>query len=54
MTTQVQIYCVKCKAKTDSRDVVGVTMKNGRPATQAICVVCGTKKFRIGATPTPA
>ena len=51
MTTQVQIFCVKCKEKTDSSDVRGVTMKNGRPATQAICVVCGTKKFRIGAMP---
>lgn len=47
----VQIYCVKCKTKTDSRDVQAVTMKNGRPATQGFCVVCGTKKFRIGATP---
>ena len=46
----VEIYCVKCKAKTDSQDVQGVIMKNGRPATQAICAVCGTKKFRIGAT----
>ena len=51
MTTQIQIYCVKCKSKTDSQDVQGVTMKNGRPATQAICTVCGTKNFRIGATP---
>ena len=51
MTTQVQIFCVKCKAKTDSSDVQGVTMKNGRPATQAICTICGTKKFRIGAMP---
>ena len=51
MATQVQIFCVKCKEKTDSRDVQGVTMKNGRPATQAFCTVCGTKKFRIGAMP---
>lgn len=50
LSTQIQIYCVKCKAKTDSREVQGVTMKNGRPATQGICVDCGTKKFRIGAT----
>lgn len=50
MTTATQqIYCVKCKAKTDSRDIQAVTMKNGRPAAQAICVECGTKKFRIGA-----
>ena len=45
-----QIYCVKCKAKTDSNEIVAVTMKNGRPATQATCADCGTKKFRIGAT----
>ena len=25
------IYCVKCKVKTDSRDIEAVTMKNGRP-----------------------
>ena len=43
-----QIYCVKCKAKTDNTDVEAVTMKNGRPATRATCVDCGTKKFRIG------
>ena len=48
MTTTVQIYCVKCKAKTDSKDEQVVTMKNGRPATQAICLDCGTKKYRIG------
>ena len=27
----VEIYCVKCKAKTASRDIEAVTMKNGRP-----------------------
>jgi len=25
-----------------------VTMKNGRPAIQGICPVCGTKMFKIG------
>ncbi len=25
-----------------------VVMKNGKPATQGICPVCGTKMFRIG------
>ena len=46
-----QIYCVKCKAKTDNADgsVELVTMKNGRPATRATCTDCGTKQFRIGA-----
>ena len=52
MTTNMpQIYCVKCKARTDSRDVEAVTMKNGKPATAAICTTCGTRKFRIGALP---
>ena len=54
MTTpsaSVEIYCVKCKAKTASRDIEAVTMKNGRPATSAVCVDCGMKKFRIGVLP---
>ena len=45
----VEIYCVKCKAKTASRNIEAVTMKNGRPATRSICTECGTSKFRIGA-----
>ena len=47
----VEIYCVKCKAKTASRDIEAVTMKNGRAATRSTCVDCGTKKFRIGVLP---
>ena len=47
----MEIYCVRCKAKTDSTNVESVTMKNGRPATKALCVVCGAGKYRIGATP---
>ena len=43
-----QIYCVKCKAKTDNVAAERVTMKNGRPATKAQCAACGTNKFRIG------
>ena len=44
----VEIYCLKCRAKTGSRDVEQVTMKNGRPALRAVCTVCGTGKYRIG------
>ena len=54
MTTQsepVEIYCVKCKVRTASRDIEAVTMKNGRAATRSVCVECGTKKFRIGVLP---
>ena len=49
----VEIYCVKCKAKTASRDIEAVTMKNGRAATRSTCVDSGTKKFRIGSCPDP-
>jgi uncharacterized protein DUF5679 len=41
-------YCVKCKAKRMMNDEKKVVMKNGKPATQGICPVCGTKMFRIG------
>ncbi len=44
----MEAYCVKCKAKRLMRDDKKVTMKNGKPATQGICTVCGTKMFRIG------
>ena len=47
-TPQTLIYCVKCKTKTESKDAQQVTMKNGRAATRAVCVACGTNKFRIG------
>ena len=41
-------YCVKCKSKREMQSEKKVTMKNGRPATQGICSVCGTKMFKIG------
>ena len=43
-----EIYCLKCKARTGPQDVQAVILKNGRPATSAICVDCGTEKSRIG------
>lgn len=45
----VQAYCVKCKAKQEMNDPKEITMKNGKPAVQGICPVCGTKMFKIGA-----
>ena len=44
-----EIYCVKCRSHTPSRGIEVVTMKNGRQGTRATCMVCGTKKFRMGA-----
>ena len=50
MTTSfaLEIYCVKRRTRTESSDIEAVTMKNGRPATRATCVACGTKKTRFG------
>ena len=42
-------YCVKCKASREIRDPKAITMKNGRPATEGRCPVCGTRIFKIGA-----
>lgn len=44
-----EAYCVKCKTKRQIKDAVQITMKNGRPATEGKCPVCGTKMFKIGA-----
>jgi hypothetical protein len=32
------------------KDPKQITMKNGRPATEGICPVCGTRMFRIGSS----
>ncbi len=45
---QMQAYCMKCRAKKEMKDAKAITMKNGRPATQGVCPICGTKMFRIG------
>jgi RNase P subunit RPR2 len=42
-------YCMKCKAQRDIQNAKQITMKNGRPATEGTCVICGTKIFKIGA-----
>jgi hypothetical protein len=46
----MQAYCVKCRAKREMQGAKAITMKNGKPATQGTCPVCGTKMFRIGKT----
>lgn len=47
-------YCVKCKTSREIKDAKQITMKNGRPATQGLCPVCGTKIFKIGGSAAPA
>ena len=44
----MQAYCLKCRTQREMREAKQVTLKNGRPATQGQCPVCGTKMFRIG------
>jgi len=44
----MQAYCVKCRTKREMKNAKVITMKNGKPATQGVCPVCGTKMFRIG------
>ena len=43
-----EAYCVKCKAKREVKNAQHITMKNGKPALQGTCPVCGTKVFKIG------
>ena len=44
----MQGYCVKCHAKREIKAPQPVTLKNGKPATQGTCPICGTKMFRMG------
>jgi hypothetical protein len=43
-----EAYCVKDKMKVEVQNPQKITMKNGKPATQGVCPVCGTKMFKIG------
>ena len=46
----MEAYCVKCKTKREVKDPHQITMKNGKPAVQGTCPVCGTKLTKIGAS----
>ena len=50
-TTTLQSYCVKCRVKRDMGDPEAVYTKTGTPGTRGTCKECGTKLFRMGATP---
>ena len=43
---QYEAYCMKCRQKRMFEGQV-VELKNGRPAAQGTCPVCGTKLTRI-------
>ena len=48
-TASATAYCMKCKTQRDMNNPKQITLKNGRPATQGTCPVCGTRMFKIGA-----
>jgi hypothetical protein len=45
--TRAEAFCVKCRAYREPREWRPVTFRNGRPALQGVCPVCGTKMARI-------
>ena len=40
----MNIYCVKCKKKTSTLNLIESVTKNKRPIFKGICEICGTKK----------
>ena len=40
----MEAYCLKCRTKREIQNATQVTLKNGRPATQGTCPVCGTTR----------
>ena len=43
-----EAYCVKDKQKVEVQNPQRITMKNGKPALQGTCPICGGKVFKIG------
>lgn len=41
------MFCVKCKKKTQSKDIKQKMTKNKRKMLQGICQICGTKKCKF-------
>jgi Zn finger protein HypA/HybF involved in hydrogenase expression len=44
----MEAYCLKCRERREMKNPKAITMKNGKPATEGACPVCGTKMFKIG------
>jgi hypothetical protein len=40
----IELYCVKCKQKTETLDVTKVITKNNRNMLKGICTICGKNK----------
>ena len=51
LTHELEAYCVKCKAMCRLTEGRAIFMANARPAAEGRCGECGTRLFKIGATP---
>lgn len=40
-------FCMKCKREIEIKEPRQVKMRNGRPATEGLCPLCGKKVFKI-------
>ena len=47
MTDEITAYCMTCMAERTIQTVQIVLTKNGRPAANGTCPVCGTKMFKF-------
>ncbi|GBM42748.1 hypothetical protein AVEN_180971-1 [Araneus ventricosus] len=45
--SKTNIYCVKCKSHTKTKDIKETVTKNNRPILKGICMQCGSKKNRF-------
>jgi hypothetical protein len=43
----MEIYCLKCRTKTETTDLKSVVLKNNVPAVRGRCSKCGTVKYLI-------
>src|ERR1700759_1979293 len=41
------MYCVKCKKKTETIDIIQTTTKNNRSMLKGLCSNCGSKKSQL-------
>ena len=45
---KMKAYCMKCRKEVEIKNPKTVKMRNGKPAMQGLCQLCGTRVFRIG------
>jgi len=43
----MDIFCLKCKIKTETNELTAIVFRNGVPAVKGKCAQCGTLKFLI-------